>query len=82
MWKCDQQPSQDLAALAVGNWGCSVPTGGETTEPRLAMPGVQQTFQAPVPDGPIIPPDDKWFVAYGTLDKGTPAAVFSNVTQP
>jgi len=30
------------------------------------------TCQAPPQGGSIVPPDNKWFIAYGTLDKGTP----------
>jgi hypothetical protein len=82
LWKCDEQPSADLNLLNSGSWGCFVaavsPTGDNT---RLALPGDPVTFQAPEPGGNVVSPDGKWFIAYGTLDKGDPPQAFSNVVQ-
>jgi hypothetical protein len=79
LWKCDAEPSGSLTDLQAGNWGCVVVAA--TTEERLAKPAVLETFQAPPPGGDVIAADSKWFIAYGTLDKGTPSAAFSNIVQ-
>lgn len=79
LWKCNNQPSPNLSSLQSGQWGCT--QVATISEQRLAKPGIPQTFQAPPPGGSIISPDNKWFIAYGTLDKGMPSTAFSNVVQ-
>jgi hypothetical protein len=83
LWKCDDEPMADLARLFNGDWGCIVPSSDATIsgETRLAMPGVPVQFQVPPGGGTVIPPDNKWFIAYGMLDKAVPNWAFSNVVQ-
>jgi hypothetical protein len=85
LWKCDEQPSPDLAQLMDGAWGCVETLGTVVDDSRLAEPDAPQTFQVPPPGSDIdISPDGKYFIAYGTLDPGagTPLSAFSNVVGP
>jgi hypothetical protein len=83
LWKCDTEPSADLTQLQNGQWGCVIPAPDSNIQgdARLAMPGAEETFQVPPQGGTIVAPDNKWFIAYGTLDKGTPSPQFSNIVQ-
>jgi len=80
LWKCDDEPSANLASLENGDWGC-VAVAEDPVPVRNAIAGVQVTYQAPPAGGDYISADDKWFIGYGTLDKGTPTTAFSNIVQ-
>ena len=80
LWKCSSEPSADLEALQSGTWGCDE-VATDPVHERVAQANEPVTFQAPPQGGDIIPPDNAWFIAYGTLDKGTPSSTFSNIVQ-
>lgn len=79
LWKCDESPEPDLTSIEAGEWGC-VYVAEATDTTRNTSPGVAQTFMAP-DDGELISGDNKYFIAYGTLDVGTPASEWSSVEQ-
>jgi hypothetical protein len=83
LWKCDEQPSPDLAELETGAWGCLETQGTVVNDSRLAEPDQQVVFQVPPPQSGIeIAPDGKYFIAYGACDQCTPSSKFSNVVGP
>jgi len=71
-----------LVDLDSNQWGCYQAGEATTYTSQVADPGVVYTFQAPDDSGgSLIPGDGYWFIAYGTLDKGTPSEAFSNPVQ-
>lgn len=81
LWKCDSEPGADLTAVESGQWGCVfVASASDTT--RNALPDQTEFFQAPDDNGAtLISGDNKWFIAYGTLDLGTPSEMWSAAVQ-
>jgi hypothetical protein len=81
LWKCDEQPEPDYTSIEAGDWGCTY--AAEATDvTRDAVPGEEEVFQAPDDSGgSLIPGDGYWFIAYGTLDVGTPDSMWSNPVQ-
>lgn len=81
LWKCDSPPQPDLVGIEQGDWGCIyVAEAADGT--RTTAPDVPETFQAPDDDGEtLISGDNKYFIAYGTLDQGSPPSAWSNVAQ-
>jgi hypothetical protein len=80
LWKCDSEPSADLAMLDAGDWGCQV-AADATYWSAPVLAGDPTYFMAPKDTSTQVVGDNKYFIAYGTLDKGDPPTAFSNVVQ-
>ena len=77
LWKCTEQPSTnpedlDVTALNGGEWGCTAAAGGDD-QPRLVAANDPETFYVPNTGDAPVGGDGDWFIAYGTLDKGSPS---------
>ena len=81
LWKCDEEPQPDRAALDNHMWGCDATDNTE----QVAVSGNPTVYAGPVmapkPNTIVISPDNRWFISSAMCPDAMPQERFSPASQ-